>query len=126
MNIQISNGEVLDKLTILEIKYECIKDINKINNITKEFEYIKEQCLYLLDNIKIQQLYSTLKTINKQLWNIEDSIRLKEKAKLFDQEFIELARSVYKTNDIRAKIKKDINLFTQSFFIEEKSYESYS
>jgi hypothetical protein len=126
MNIQISNGEILDKLTILEIKYDYIKEINKLSNITKELKYIKKQCSHLLDNLQIKELYFTLKTINKKLWDIEDRIRLKEKQKLFDQEFIHLARSVYITNDIRANIKKDINLLTKSSFIEEKSYEPYS
>lgn len=125
MKIEISNGEILDKLTILEIKHDCIKETNKLSNITKELEYIKQQCLHLLDNIQIKQFYFALKTINKELWNIEDHIRLKEKQKIFDKEFIELARSVYITNDKRATIKKDINILSESSFIEEKSYEPY-
>lgn len=125
MKIEISNGEILDKLTILEIKSNYIKETDKLSNIIKELEYIKQQCLHLLDNIQIKQFYFALKIINKELWNIEDHIRLKEKQKIFDKEFIELARSVYITNDKRAAIKKDINILSESSFIEEKSYEPY-
>jgi len=125
MNIQISNAEILDKLSILEIKLNKIKDKNKLINIIKELEYIQNNCMYLLKNPLIYNLYQDLQKTNKILWNIENKIRLKEKEKKFDQEFISLARSVYITNDKRAKIKKNINLITESNFIEEKSYEQY-
>jgi len=125
MNIQISNAEILDKLSILEIKLNKIKDKNKLINIIKELEFIQDNCMYLLKNPLIYNLYQDLQKTNKILWNIENKIRLKEKEKKFDQEFISLARSVYITNDKRAKIKKNINLITESNFIEEKSYEQY-
>jgi hypothetical protein len=125
MNIQISNAEILDKLSILEIKLNKIKDKNKLINIIKELKYIQDNCMYLLKNPLIYNLYQDLQKTNKILWNIENKIRLKEKEKKFDQEFISLARSVYITNDKRAKIKKNINLITESNFIEEKSYEQY-
>ena len=119
----ISIGELIDKITILEIKKIYIKD-KKLINIEKE--------LFLLENILKENdinidinLVSQLKEINSILWKIEDDIRVKEKKGLFDEEFIELARSVYKNNDRRASIKREINYKYNSEVIEEKSYESY-
>lgn len=128
MNIQIavSIGEFFDKLTILEIKKERIGDKNKLLNIDKEYQYL---CDYLdemdirIDDIKHQ--IDKLKKINEQLWVIEDEIREKERSKTFDNEFIELARSVYFTNDKRSDIKREINEKLGSELVEEKSYEEY-
>jgi len=125
MKVEISNGDLIDKLTILEIKFKKIQSQSKIENISRELKYLQTICYHLLLVDGIQNLYSELIDINNKLWTIEDKIRQKEKQKIFDQEFIELARQVYFTNDHRAQIKKDINMITESNFIEEKSYEEY-
>lgn len=125
MNIEVSHGEIVDKLTILQIKKENITDPIKLDNIVKEYDYL----LSIVENdlgISTQSSeYLELLSINKDLWVIEDDIRDKERAKEFDDEFIGLARAVYYTNDVRAKIKKEINLKYSSGFVEEKSYQSY-
>ena len=127
IKIDVSVGEIMDKLTILEIKAEKIDDDAKLANIHKERDSLLpviDKPAYQTDEIK--QLVAELKEINLKLWNIEDEIRLKEADKAFDADFIELARSVYFTNDKRAAVKKQINLATGSELIEEKSYEDYS
>ena len=121
-NIAISNGELIDKITILLIKQEKIKDTDKLEYICNENKFLDKLKLQFDLETKIRQL----KTINLKLWNIEDNIRLKEKNKQFDSEFIELARSVYITNDERAKTKLDINILTKSELVEVKSYEKYN
>ncbi len=127
MLIEISNGELLDKLTILEIKLAEIKDEAKLVNIQKEFDTLSPLAKELFDNNdgQLQNHYLELSSINSQLWDIEDRIRECEKAKRFDKEFIELARSVYITNDKRSEVKKIINVTTGSNLVEEKSYEEY-
>lgn len=127
MLIEISNGELLDKLTILEIKLAEIKDEAKLVNIQKEFDTLNPLAKELFDNNdgQLQNHYLELASINSQLWDIEDRIRECEKAKRFDKEFIELARSVYITNDKRSEVKKIINVTTGSNLVEEKSYEEY-
>jgi len=127
MLIEISNGELLDKLTILEIKLAEIKDKVKLVNIQKEFDTLNPLAKELFDNNdgQLQNHYLELASINSQLWDFEDRIRECEKAKRFDREFIELARSVYITNDKRSEIKKIINVTTGSNLVEEKSYEEY-
>jgi hypothetical protein len=125
MNIEVSHGEIVDKLTILQIKKENITDPIKLDNIVKEYNYL----LFVVENdlgISTESPeYLELLSINKELWVIEDDIRDKERIKEFDDDFIKLARSVYYTNDVRAKIKKEINLKYSSGFVEEKSYQSY-
>jgi len=125
MKIEISHGEIVDKLTILQIKKTNIIDPIKLDNIVKEYDYL----LSVVENdlgISIESPeYSELLSINNELWVIEDDIRDKERDKVFDNEFIELARSVYTTNDKRAEIKKKINLKYGSLFVEEKSYSNY-
>jgi hypothetical protein len=106
MNIEVSNGDILDKLTILNIKSQKIYNPNKIINIIKELEYITIKTKTLLKNKTIIELYKILYVINDEIWNIEDKIRLKEKNQIFDDEFIDLARSVYIKNVQRAFIKK--------------------
>jgi len=123
--ILISNGEILDKFSILELKQNKILDKNKLKNINIEISYLKNICFSIINTFKITNLYEELKQTNELLWNIEDNIRLKESKKEFDNEFIELARNVYKTNDKRAHIKKIINQISDSEIIEEKSYEKY-
>lgn len=127
MKIEISIGELIDKLSILEIKLTNIKDSKKSINVYKELETLNPYFQDLLDEygLKIKSLYTEISRINKVLWDIEDAIRDKEKAKEFDEEFVELARSVYITNDQRAAVKKEINLLTKSELVEEKSYSDY-
>jgi phenylalanyl-tRNA synthetase alpha subunit len=123
--ILISNGEILDKFSILIIKQSNISDKIKLTNIENEIDHLRPIFLDILSrDSEIETLYNSLKDINKKLWMIEDSIRIKEKLQQFDSEFIDLARKVYTTNDERAKVKKQINLKSKSYLIEEKSYES--
>tara|TARA_Y100000589_G_C27051465_1_gene587480 strand:- start:79 stop:468 length:390 start_codon:yes stop_codon:yes gene_type:complete len=127
IKIDVSVGEIMDKLTILEIKADKIDDTEKLSNILKERENLLPAiALPPLQTDEIQQLAAELKQVNLRLWEIEDAIRLKEAEKCFDGEFIELARSVYFTNDQRAALKKQINLQTGSELVEEKSYEDYT
>lgn len=123
IEIPISVGELIDKLTILIIKQEQITDLEKLKNIKQEYELLSS----ILDthNIDIEQEQTQLYNINQKLWDIEDQLRQKEKLKQFDQQFVELARLVYYTNDQRAEIKKQINIKLGSTLIEEKSYEQY-
>ena len=119
----VSLGELIDKITILEIKQKYITG-NKLNNINKELKLLK----YIIQdkNLEIDiDLIDKLKRVNKSLWQIEDKIRLKEKKQEFDKEFIQLARSVYIENDKRAFIKKEINKKYNSELVEEKSYINY-
>tara|TARA_B100001939_G_scaffold346287_1_gene364749 strand:+ start:1514 stop:1891 length:378 start_codon:yes stop_codon:yes gene_type:complete len=125
MMIEVSTAEVLDKLSILRIKLEFITQPEKIDNIRKEHNHISEQCQTILQNKDIAELYKQLLNTNKTLWRIEDGIRFKEKEKAFDENFIQLARKVYQTNDQRSEIKKRINTLTESNFTEEKSYTEY-
>ena len=127
MKVEVSTGELVDKLSILEIKLLNIKDKEKTKNVYKELETLNPYFQDLLDiyGIKIKNLYIKISNINKTLWNIEDAIRDKEKAEEFDEEFVELARSVYIVNDQRAAVKKEINLLTKSELVEEKSYSDY-
>ena len=127
INTPMSFGEVVDKITILEIKSERIDDPEKTVNIRRELELLEAVWLDAVrDMADISDGRSRLKAVNEELWDIEDKIRLKEKASSFDDEFIQIARSVYFTNDRRADIKKEINLALGSELIEEKSYEDYS
>jgi len=125
MNIEVSHGEIVDKLTILQIKKENIKDPSKLDNIVKEYDYLFSIVENDLGILTSSPEYLELLSINKTLWVIEDDIREKERQKQFDDEFVKLARDVYYTNDVRAKIKKEINLKYSSGFIEEKSYSNY-
>jgi hypothetical protein len=126
VNVEISIGEFFDKVTILEIKRERIQDAGKLENINNELEALNtllEQLPFSRDDVTDE--VGELKAINEKLWVIEDDIRDKEAAKSFDQAFVELARSVYITNDKRSDVKRDINIKLGSSFIEEKSYEQY-
>jgi hypothetical protein len=122
MKIEVANGEIVDKYTILKIKNDKVKDNSKLKNIQAEMCYLES----IIQNISIiPERIDELININSKIWNIEDDIRKKEKNKEYDLEFIELARSVYFNNDKRAEIKKKINIETDSMFVEEKSYEEY-
>jgi hypothetical protein len=126
LKINISAGEFLDKLTILEIKSERIKDEQKLLNIHKELDYLRQVWAdSSLGQTDISELLADLKKVNEKLWDIEDSIRRKEAAQTFDDEFVQLARSVYRENDKRAAIKRELNRILGSDLIEEKSYPDY-
>ena len=127
LQVPLSVGEVLDKITILEIKSERIGDVGKLKNIHNELNALRP----LVDgepfnSDEITALFAELKSINEELWVIEDDIREQEGKRDFGQRFIDLARAVYVTNDRRADVKKRINLATGSDLVEEKSYEDYS
>jgi hypothetical protein len=122
MYIEVSTGEVADKISILLIKSERITDVNKLENIKKELSSLVEN---FPAEILIDKLYSLLYAVNLSLWEIEDSIREKERLGEFDNEFIELARQVYITNDQRAALKMKINIKYNSDIVEEKSYSPY-
>ena len=127
IKVEISVGELLDKMTILQIKAERIKDASKLENIKKELRVLQSQWKdspYARDNL--DEKITSLKEVNETLWEIEDKIRNKEKQQIFDEEFITLARSVYISNDRRAEIKHIINSQTGSALIEEKSYSDYT
>ena len=123
--VPISNGEVMDKFSILLIKKEFIKDNSKLDKVNTEIEFLIEHINNIKQQFNIDLLFSKLLDVNKQLWTIEDNIRQKEKNKEFDEEFIEIARSVYFTNDKRCEIKNEINILTNSSIYEVKSYEKY-
>jgi hypothetical protein len=127
MKIEISNGELLDKISILELKMLNITDEDKLVNINNEFNELNPFVHDLFDKYgpEIQELYLNLSKINGQLWTIEDDIRECERSKDFSEKFVELARSVYITNDKRCDVKKEINILTESGLVEEKSYEKY-
>ena len=123
MNIEVSIGEIVDKLSILKIKKNNILDVIKLNNITTEYNYLND---IVFNELKIsEEDFFKLVLINEKLWKIEDDIRDMERSKNFDLEFIKLARDVYFTNDVRAEIKKEINLKYGALFVEEKSYSKY-
>ena len=125
MKVEISNGELLDKFSILEIKMGNITDPSKLTNVENEYRELTSDCTDLLRNSSISTLYSELKSINQRLWTVEDDIREFERRKDFGQEFVSLAREVYFTNDDRARVKKEINLASGSSLVEEKSYQAY-
>ena len=127
MKVEVSNGELLDKLTILELKLTNIADVQKLSNIQKEHEELSPLAGQLFDSYgeELKSLYKKLTEINSELWTIEDDIREYERNKDFGSDFVSLARAVYFTNDKRSDVKKAINLLTDSGFVEEKSYEDY-
>jgi len=125
MKIEVSIGEVVDKYTILLIKSSKIQDPVKLENINKELTYLTDVLRSEYPLITDGNLAKALFEINKELWKVEDDLRDLEKVKDFDKDFIQLARNVYKLNDRRAHIKKEINMNYNSEFVEEKSYQSY-
>ena len=127
IRVPVSPGEVLDKITILEIKSERMTDPQKLVNVRLELELLTRTWREAVTEVDtVQRIHAELKHINEALWVIEDDIRDKERLKEFDDRFIELARSVYVTNDQRAAAKKALNLHLGSEIIEEKSYQDYS
>jgi len=126
IEVPVSPGEVLDKITILEIKSERMTDTVKLANVRRELELLQAAwCKAVVEDVSVRRIHDELKNINEALWEIEDDIRDKERAREFDQVFIELARSVYVTNDKRANAKKELNLYLGSEIVEEKSYQDY-
>ena len=126
INAQISYGELFDKISILKIKKSKIKNKTKLININKELKILLLIKSKIKKNkFKLNILEKKLTYINVRLWNVEDKLRKFESSKKFNKIFINLARSVYKLNDSRAKIKHSINLISKSSIIEEKSYEKY-
>jgi len=127
IKVPVSFGEVLDKITILEIKSERIADAEKVKNVRLELDELSATWNEAVeDQAAIADLRKQLKAVNEELWEIEDDIRDQEAAQDFGPKFIELARAVYVTNDKRAAIKKEVNLALGSRFVEEKSYQDYT
>jgi len=128
MKIEVSNGEILDKITILVIKSKMITDPVKLKNINNELDELKPflDVVGYESNSTVNSLVKELESVNEKLWNVEDKLRDKERSKQFDDEFIKLARDVYFTNDERARIKKNLNEVTNSKLVEEKSYQKYN
>ena len=123
---EISPGELLDKISILEIKIEKVKDKNSLEEIKKEYKILKEiQTSSIEITGEIKDLFQSVKNVNVKLWNIEDKLRICEKNKDFGKRFIELARSVYFANDERAELKSKINKILKSNIIEIKQYDNY-
>ena len=124
--VPISWGELFDKITILQIKLDNLTSKNALKNVEWEFKKLQSILIkYFPNSIEAKQLEEELKKINQQLWDIEDNIRDKERNRSFDDEFIQLARSVYIINDERSRIKRKINEIFGSEFVEEKSYSEY-
>ncbi len=124
MKIEVSIGEVVDKVTILEIKTEKFKDPKKLKNVKKEYDILKK-AMEKEGITTASDEFKRLKAVNLKLWNIEDNIRIEESKQQFGETFIKLARSVYFENDERAAIKKKINLKYGSDLVEEKEYVDY-
>lgn len=123
MRIEVSNGEIIDKLTIIQIKLERIKDKSKLVNLQKEYDELIKISSSIISTD--DELYKSLYLINCELWDIEDHIRDLERSKDFGDDFVSTARAVYFKNDKRSEIKREINIKTSSGLIEEKSYEKY-
>lgn len=122
----VSYGELIDKMTILQIKLQEIKDEAKLANVRNELELLDATWKNdKASDTDIAEETARLLAVNQRLWKIEDDIRMKERAQAFDQEFIQLARSVYIENDERAAIKREINIKLGSTLVEEKSYQDY-
>jgi len=126
VSAEISFGELIDKITILTIKSQRITDEEKLKNVRTELASLQNTCDHFIGNrANIANLQALLQEINEALWDIEDAIRIKERHKEFDDEFIALARGVYTTNDKRCAVKKQIDIILGSHITEEKSYEKH-
>lgn len=124
--IEIGPGELIDRITILEIKLENIRDQAKLVNIRHEYELsLATLRKEIAETAELTRLTAELKAVNAELWRIEDEIRTQERAGTFGETFVAIARSVYRTNDRRAAIKRKINDLFESKIVEEKSYEAY-
>ena len=125
MKIEVSNGEILDKISILVIKKSKIQDKSKLENVYTEYNTLLPYFDQIVNTQQLGDLYWNLSAVNTELWDVEDKLRELEKSRTFNTEFIELARSVYYLNDRRAELKKNINILSGSDLIEEKSYSDY-
>ena len=125
MKIEVSNGEILDKISILAIKKSKIQDKSKLENVYTEYNTLLPYFDQIVNTQQLGDIYWNLSAVNTELWDVEDKLRELEKSRTFNTEFIELARSVYYLNDRRAELKRDINILSGSDLIEEKSYEDY-
>jgi hypothetical protein len=124
--VEIAAGELIDKITILEIKLEHIRDPGKRANIRYEYDLLTDTLRKTIAPSKaLSRLTAALKDVNAELWRIEDTIRAQERAATFGPEFIALARSIYRSNDQRAELKREINALLNSAIVEEKSYAAY-
>ena len=124
--VALSWGEVIDKITILEIKQQRLSSSAAIDNVRRELAALNKVVAGIAVPEGLAALKQALKVVNEKLWDIENKIRAKEAASAFDQQFIELARSVYVNNDDRAKLKREINKLLKSELVEEKQYTSYA
>ena len=126
LNVPTAPGEFLDRFTILEIKSERIRDAAKLANVRRELELMRATwAASPLSKRDVAKLVAELKSVNETLWEIEDRIRRKEAERVFDSDFVELARSIYRTNDRRAAIKRELNVALGAEVLEEKSYTPY-
>ena len=125
ITVPVSVGELIDKLSILQVKKNNIKDSKKLIEVSKEFDALNEISEEFFQNKDVEGIYQSLIEVNSKLWDVEDKLRIFEKNQKFDKEFIELARLVYYTNDERFSLKNKINQMTNSELKEQKSYEDY-
>jgi hypothetical protein len=125
VSIPVSIGELIDKLSILQVKKTKISDESKLEFVNKEFEILYNLSSIYLDNVEIESIYHQLVEVNSSLWDIEDRLRVIEKEKRFEGEFISFARKVYYTNDDRFRLKNEINSITSSEIREVKDYVKY-
>jgi len=125
ITVPVSVGELIDKLSILQVKKNNIKDSKKLIEVSKEFDALNKISEEFFQNRNIDEIYQSLIEVNSKLWDVEDKLRIFEKNQKFDKEFIELARLVYYTNDERFSLKNKINQMTNSELKEQKSYEDY-
>ncbi|CFX56235.1 conserved protein of unknown function [Candidatus Filomicrobium marinum] len=124
--IPVAPGELIDKITILKIKSERISDSDKLTNVRRELEILRaEQHRHIPNLPQVMEMQTRLENVNGRIWNLEDTIRDCERNKDFGELFLETARAIYRTNDERAAIKKEINLHLGSQIVEEKSYANY-
>jgi hypothetical protein len=125
VSVPVSVGEMIDKLSILQVKKTKISNVEKLEFVNKEFELLHNLSSVYLNKVEIESLYQQLVKINSSLWDIEDKLRISEKDNKFESEFITLARQVYFTNDERFRLKNEINLMTFSEIREVKDYVKY-
>jgi len=125
VEIEVSNGEILDKISILSLKTFKIQDKTKLENVYNEYKTLLPYFDKIVNNQQLEDIYGNLLAVNTELWDVEDKLRELEKSRTFNTEFIELARSVYHLNDRRAELKRNINILSGSDLIEEKSYSDY-
>jgi hypothetical protein len=125
VSVPVSVGEMIDKLSILQVKKTKISNVEKLEFVNKEFELLHNLSSVYLNKVEIESLYQQLVKINSSLWDIEDKLRISERDNKFESEFISLARNVYITNDERFRLKNEINLLTSSEIREIKDYVKY-